>query len=125
MSSWITDLDAALAYLNYRHAVISDYRGKCVVVTEWPPKTPISIQSFADFRRRYSNQYVYGPQFISQRETVAKFWLEHPNRLQYETLNEYYRKCYEDRGIDYLAPVPAELRPVYEEYRLNHSYALL
>lgn len=82
-----------LRQLNDKHAVIEDLGGRCRVITEvYDPtlKRPrLSKQTFEDFKKRYLNQRILigrdkkdQPQYIS----LGDFWLNHPNRQQYEYL---------------------------------------
>jgi hypothetical protein len=80
--------------MNEKHAVISNLGGKCVVM-EWVPSAiskgdkELGYQSFASFRERYANKYinvVSGPRSNALRP-LAKYWLEHPQRRQYEGLD--------------------------------------
>jgi len=82
------NVHAALRDMNAKHAVISDHRGRCVVLCE--SEDGRSIQSFADFRNRYSNRKIEigrtgdgAPLYTS----LGKWWLVHPERRQYESLD--------------------------------------
>lgn len=84
-----------LQQLNDRHAVIESLAGKCVTIEEveepvaegkW--RSRLVIQSFADFKNRYMNQFVEvgqkkeGPVF----ESAGVWWLKSPHRRQYHGL---------------------------------------
>lgn len=86
-------IDPVLRKLNEKHAVISDIGGKCRIISEVFDsalgRTKISKQSFEDFRNRYRNIKVQ----VGMAESGApvlipagNFWVDHPNRRQYDTL---------------------------------------
>lgn len=86
-------IDPMLRYLNEKHAVISDIGGKCRIISEvWDvsmKRTRISKQSFEDFRNRYRNKKVtvgYNEQGQPIEKAAGVFWIDHPNRRQYETI---------------------------------------
>lgn len=82
-----------LRELNSKHAVISDIGGKCRIISEWFDHTlgraKISYQSFQDFLNRYCNRKV---QIATDGDgkpimkAAGKWWTEHPQRRQYETV---------------------------------------
>jgi hypothetical protein len=86
-------IDPNLRILNEKHAVISNMGGRCRVVEEVMDfalnRTRITKQSFEDFRNRYMHKSVQigtdskgNPQFMQ----MGKWWLQHPNRKQYDTI---------------------------------------
>jgi hypothetical protein len=85
--------DPVLRELNSRHAVISDIGGKCRIISEVEDHTlgrsKISYQSFPDFFNRYCNRKVQiavdgdGKPIM---KPIGKWWTEHPQRRQYETV---------------------------------------
>lgn len=82
-----------LLELNERHAVISVFGGKCVVVQEiWDPtlkRYDLVKQSFGDFKNRYMNRKVSLGSDSQGKEKFAplgKWWLEHPDRRQYTNI---------------------------------------
>jgi len=86
-------IDPVLRKLNEKHAVIEDVGGKCRIVSEvYDPsikRARFSKQSFEDFRNRYRNIKVQ----VGRKENgtpilkaAGTFWIDHPNRRQYETL---------------------------------------
>lgn len=98
-----------LRKLNERHAVISDVGGKCRIISEFvDPSTGlrgISLQSFEDFRNRYSNiQVLAGEEEIvidkgnkrenRERKTESRpifkplgaWWISQPLRRQYDRM---------------------------------------
>jgi Family of unknown function (DUF5906) len=83
-----------LVELNKKHAVISNLGGKCVIMEYVPSKvtegqTEISYQTFEAFKQRYSNRYVVVPYYKEATKAVGlgEFWIAHPGRRQYESLN--------------------------------------
>ena len=85
-----------LARLNARYAVIGNLGGKCRVIEEvHDPLLNRHIlvkQTFEDFRNRYSNMK---EQVVTENTNgepvikvvpVGKFWLDHPQRRQYDRL---------------------------------------
>lgn len=86
-------IDPVLAELNGKHAVISDVGGKCRVISEvYDPamkRACISKQTFEDIRNRYMNRKVeIGSDKDGHPKTTpaGKWWLEHEQRRQFETL---------------------------------------
>lgn len=90
---WWRSPEGALAYLNSRHAVISDIGGKCRIISETVDeeredrRVIISLQSFDDFRNRYRHiRVVVG--FTEDNKPVAKpvgaWWADHHQRQQFE-----------------------------------------
>lgn len=90
---WWRSPDAAMNYLNNKHAVIADIGGKCRIITEVRDpalkRTKISKQSFEDFRNRYRHIKVLvespddgKPVF----KAAGAFWIDDPKRRQYETI---------------------------------------
>lgn len=86
--------DPNLRDLNDQFAVISDFGGKCVVLSETYDhaldRARISRQAFADFEKRFQNKRVQigtksdgtTPVF----EKLGKWWLNHERRRQYDTV---------------------------------------
>lgn len=86
-------VDPMLRKLNEKHAVISDMGGKCRIISEtWDysmSRWRISKQSFEDFRNRYRNiKVVVGYQEDGKpiEKAAGNFWIDHPQRRQYETI---------------------------------------
>lgn len=86
-------VDPWLRKLNEKHAVIADIGGKCRIISEvWDPsmnRTKISKQSFEDFRNRYRHiKVVVGHNDNGQpiEKAAGAFWIDHPQRRQYETI---------------------------------------
>ncbi|MCK5639570.1 MAG: hypothetical protein KAJ19_02190, partial [Gammaproteobacteria bacterium] len=86
-------IDPWLVKLNGTYAVIGNIGGKCRVVEETMDhglnRTTLTRQSFEDFRNRFMNKTIpFGedaqgnPKMIS----VGKWWLQHPQRRQFETI---------------------------------------
>lgn len=85
--------DPVLREMNSKHAVISDLGGKCRIITEvydyTLKRSKISYQSFPDFGNRYCNKKV---QIATDSDgkpvykSAGKWWTEHPQRRQYETV---------------------------------------
>src|SRR5690606_33173555 len=82
-----------LRKLNEKHAVIADIGGKCRIISEvWDPamkRTKISKQSFEDFRNRYRHIKVvvgYSEDGKPIEKPAGAFWIDHPQRRQYETI---------------------------------------
>jgi hypothetical protein len=84
-----------LQQLNDKHAVVESLAGKCVTIEEveepvaegkW--RSRLVVQSFADFKNRYMNQFVEvgqkkdGPVY----ESAGVWWLKSPHRRQYHGL---------------------------------------
>lgn len=79
--------------MNEKHAVIGNMGGKCRVVEEtWDgslKRFKLTRQSFDDLRNRYMNTLVQigtdakGNPIMKPK---GKFWLEHPQRRQFETI---------------------------------------
>lgn len=85
--------DPILREFNSRHAVISDLGGKCRIISEIfdysLKRHKVSYQSFFDFLNRYCNRRVQiatDAQGQPVTKPAGKWWTEHPNRRQYETL---------------------------------------
>ena len=80
--------------LNDRFAVISDFGGKCVVLSETYDhaldRARISRQAFADFEKRFQNQKIQigtkkdGSTPVFQ--PLGKWWLNHERRRQYDSV---------------------------------------
>lgn len=86
-------IDPMLRMLNEKHAVISDIGGKCRIISEVydtaMKRTRISKQSFEDFRNRYRNRQVQvgtTEKGVPITKAAGVFWIDHPNRRQYETI---------------------------------------
>ncbi len=86
-------IDPWLRKLNEKHAVIADIGGKCRIISEvWDPsmkRTKISKQSFEDFRNRYRHIKVVVGQSEEGKpieRAAGAFWIDHPQRRQYETI---------------------------------------
>lgn len=86
-------VDPKLMELNKRHAVISDLGGKCLTVSEvfdHALKRPrLSRQSFENFRNRYMNVKIEvgkNKDGAPVMKPLGKWWLEHPQRRQFETI---------------------------------------
>ncbi len=82
-----------LRKLNEKHAVIADIGGKCRIISEvWDPamkRTKISKQSFEDFRNRYRHIKVvvgHSEEGRPIEKAAGAFWIDHPQRRQYETI---------------------------------------
>src|SRR5262245_2294076 len=67
--------------LNQKHAVIANIGGKCRVLY-WEGDKAI-LQSFEDFRNRYSNRFI---QDGTRRVPLGTYWLRHSERRQYDGL---------------------------------------
>jgi hypothetical protein len=92
--------DPLLLEMNDRHAVIGNMGGKCVVIEEVDDyiklhknqsykRTKLTMSSFDSLRQRYLNKKVsVGKSKDGADITVqlGKFWLEHPQRRQYNTM---------------------------------------
>lgn len=85
--------DPWLRKLNEKHAVIEDIGGKCRIISEVfdyaMQRFKLSRQSFEDFRNRYRNvRVIVGTNKDGQpiEAPVGKWWLDHPQRRQFETL---------------------------------------
>lgn len=86
-------IDPWLRELNEKFAVIGNIGGKCRVVEEvldaTLDRTRLTRQSFDDFQGRYRNKHTQvgvSPQGMPIMKPVGKFWLDHPNRRQYDTV---------------------------------------
>ncbi len=86
-------IDPMLRFLNEKHAVVSDIGGKCRIISEvWDnamDRFRISKQSFEDFRNRYRNRKVivgHTEKGHPVEKAAGNFWIDHPNRRQYETI---------------------------------------
>lgn len=85
---------AELCELNAKHAVLRNEGGKCVVLSRvrdpvgGAARERVQFQSFNDFRNRYLNRRVCAgykdghPQY----KKLGAWWLEHPERREYEAL---------------------------------------
>lgn len=83
-----------LQMLNDKHAVVESLAGKCVTIEEveepvaegkW--RSRLVVQSFADFKNRYMNQFVSIGQKKSGEEVLESagaWWLKSPHRRQYQ-----------------------------------------
>lgn len=88
-------IDPWLRKLNEKHAVISSIGGKCRIIEEVTDRgrpdgrTILTKQSFEDFRNRYRHIKVTVG-FNDKGEPIEKaagaFWIDHPQRRQYETI---------------------------------------
>ena len=86
-------VDPMLRVLNEKHAVIGDINGKCRIISETTDnvlsRTRISMQSFDDFRNRYSNVKVtvgYNEKGNAVEKPAGSWWTSHKMRRQYETI---------------------------------------
>ena len=86
-------IDPMLRKLNEKHAVISDIGGKCRIISEVMDlslnRTKISKQSFEDFRNRYRHIKVvvgHSEEGRPIEKAAGAFWIDHPQRRQYETI---------------------------------------
>lgn len=86
-------IDPWLRKLNEKHAVISDIGGRCRIISEvLDPalnRTKISKQSFEDFRNRYRHIKVtvgFNEQGQPMTKAAGTFWVDHPQRRQYDTI---------------------------------------
>lgn len=86
-------IDKDLARMNRRHAVIRNYGGKCVVIEEvydaFMERDNMTVQSFGAIRDSYCNLKVcIGEDKDGNKkyEQLGKWWLLHPNRLQYDNI---------------------------------------
>ena len=85
------DKSDLLKAMNDRHAVITNYGGKCVVI-EWkqnvlrPDTVDMEHQSFGAFKERYMNRYL--PSIDGARPvSLGGWWLHHNSRRQYDGLD--------------------------------------
>lgn len=85
--------EPVLRKLNSKHAVIEDIGGKCKIISEAfdhaLKRTRISYQSFSDFTNRYCNkkvQVAFDKDGNPVLKEAGKWWIQHPNRRQYETI---------------------------------------
>ena len=74
--------------MNAKHAVIRNYQGKCLVLTEQPDpedpeRTKHTYQSFADFKNAYGNRFI---EVEGKAVKLGQWWLTHPKRREYETV---------------------------------------
>lgn len=84
-------IDPELAKMNERHAVIGNFGGRCVVIEEILERFGDSVrprltkQSFNDIINRYMNRRVFIPNGDGKPQPMqlGKWWLQHPNRLQF------------------------------------------
>ena len=81
-----------LCELNERHAVISNFGGRCIVMEEVFDEAldrhRLTTQSFTDFRNRYMNtkeEYTDADGNV-KTTPVGQWWLDHPKRRQYHTI---------------------------------------
>lgn len=89
----VRDAAKLLADMNAKHAVLSCIGGKCRVLS-WSTRVwgrgnvrqVPAIQSFEDFRNRYSNQVVAVEGSSGKLITLGDWWLRQPQRRQAETL---------------------------------------
>lgn len=77
--------------LNSKYAVIGNLGGRCLVVEEVYDEAMsrhrLVKQSFTDFQNRYRNQFeVIEVGDKPKRVPVGKWWLDHPQRRQYDRL---------------------------------------
>ena len=85
-------IDPHLRQMNERHAVISDIGGRCRVISEVYDESlerfRISKQSFEDLRNRYRHLKVVVGQTKNGvvEKPLGHFWLDHPQRRQYEKI---------------------------------------
>ena len=87
-------IEPALRELNERHAVISNWGGKCVVIEEledaiYDGRTRFSPQGRAAFNDRYANRRIQTGADKNGNPTympLAKWWFEHPARRQFRTI---------------------------------------
>lgn len=85
-------IDPLLVEMNDRHAVIGDYGGKCVVITEVEDahgsgiRPRISRQSFEDIRNRYLHRTVEWGNGNGGKGSMqlGHWWLRHPKRRQFD-----------------------------------------
>lgn len=82
-----------LRKLNSKHAVILDYQGKCRIISEvfelTLRRSRISFSTFQDFINRYLNlkvQIATDKDGMPIMKIAGKWWVEHPQRRQYETV---------------------------------------
>lgn len=83
-----------LRKMNERHAVIGDLAGKCRIISITPDevlgRTRITKSTFEDFRNRYNNRKIdAGPPGENGQPAqvgIGTFWINHPNRRQYDTI---------------------------------------
>lgn len=85
-------IDPHLRHMNEKHAVISDIGGRCRVISEVYDESlerfRISKQSFEDLRNRYRHLKVVVGQTKNGvvEKPLGHFWLDHPQRRQYEKI---------------------------------------
>lgn len=86
-------IDPWLQKLNERHAVIRNLGGKCRVVEEVMDHTlgrsRLTRQSFEDIRNSYMHipiQVTVDKNGNPVNKALGKWWLEHPNRRQFDSL---------------------------------------
>lgn len=86
-------IDPHLRQMNEKHAVIADIGGKCRVISEVYDDSlerhRISKQSFEDIRNRYRHIKVVvgqGKGGAPIEKLLGNFWLDHPQRRQYEKI---------------------------------------
>lgn len=82
-----------LRQLNEEFAVVGNYGGRCVVVSEVPDEglkhTHLVTQTFTDFRNRFLNVQVDLGTDANGNPVVkpaGAWWLAHPSRRQYDTV---------------------------------------
>ena len=86
-------IDPALRELNTKHAFICHWGGSaCVIEEVFDPtldRTSLNRISMADFRARYGNRKVttgVNQQGHPVQALMGKWWLEHPQRREYQTV---------------------------------------
>ncbi|MGX2039249.1 primase-helicase family protein [Methylocaldum sp. MU1018] len=88
-------IDPWLRKLNEKHAVISSIGGKCRIIEEVTDRgrpdgrTILTKQSFEDFRNRYRHIKVtvgFDDKGKPIEKAAGAFWIDHPQRRQYETI---------------------------------------
>lgn len=86
-------IDPWLRRLNEQYAVIGSVGGKCRVVREVDDpdlkRSKLDVQTFDDFRNFYLNQKIQVGVTQQQKpifEPVGKWWLQHPQRRQYDRI---------------------------------------
>jgi len=78
--------------MNEKFAVIGNLGGRCLVIQEvydeQMKRSSLTRQSFTDFRNRYMNQFEIGENAKGDpiRIPVGKWWLEHPQRREFDRL---------------------------------------
>jgi Family of unknown function (DUF5906) len=79
--------------LNEKHAVVRNIGGKCRIIEEvYDPalnRTRLTRQSFEDFKNYYRNiEVLIGttPKGMPITKKLGAFWIDHPQRRQYDTI---------------------------------------